>query len=308
VAEEWSVVDNLSGGRVGISVTSGWIPNDFALAPHNFAAKREVMFRQLEEVRTLWRGGAVPATDGAGKATSLRVFPRPLQPELPVWITCSGDPAVFRRAGELGDHCLTALLTQTVEEAAEKVAAYRAARAGAGHDAGAGRVTLMLHAHVGAGVDEVLARTREPLLAYLRSHIGLVETLAHSLDIEVDFDDPRWRDSLAEFAFERYYRTAAFIGTPESCLPLVDRIAAAGVDEVACLIDFGVDPGAVLGALPELAVLRAMCQEGAELGELALGRWLARRVPELAVPVRFEVEGAPAPQAAAPAHTHATLP
>ena len=33
VAEEWSVVDNISNGRVGISFASGWQVNDFALAP-----------------------------------------------------------------------------------------------------------------------------------------------------------------------------------------------------------------------------------------------------------------------------------
>jgi hypothetical protein len=33
VAEEWSVVDNLSGGRVAIAFASGWHVNDFALDP-----------------------------------------------------------------------------------------------------------------------------------------------------------------------------------------------------------------------------------------------------------------------------------
>src|SRR5436309_12774451 len=28
IAEEWSVVDNLSGGRVAISFASGWMPED----------------------------------------------------------------------------------------------------------------------------------------------------------------------------------------------------------------------------------------------------------------------------------------
>ena len=36
VAEDWSVVDNLSNGRVGLSFASGWHANDFALAPDNF--------------------------------------------------------------------------------------------------------------------------------------------------------------------------------------------------------------------------------------------------------------------------------
>ena len=33
VAEEWSVVDNLSGGRVGVAFASGWNEADFALFP-----------------------------------------------------------------------------------------------------------------------------------------------------------------------------------------------------------------------------------------------------------------------------------
>ena len=35
VAEEWAIVDNLSGGRVGISFAPGWIPEDFVLAPND---------------------------------------------------------------------------------------------------------------------------------------------------------------------------------------------------------------------------------------------------------------------------------
>lgn len=289
VAEEWSVVDNLSRGRAGISVTSGWIPNDFALAPHNFKNKREVMFRMLDEVRALWRGGTLAATDGAGKEVELRIFPRPVQPELPVWITCSGDPAVFARAGELGHHCLTALLTQPVEEAADKVRVFREARERAGLDPAAARVTLMLHTFVADGPDEALARVREPLTAYLRSHIGLMETMVKSLDLKIDIDEPQWLDYLASFAFERYYRTAALIGTPESCLAMVDRVVAADVDEVACLIDFGVDTESTLAALPRLNTLRAMCAEGAELGPTALRRHLARRIPDLRAPVELAV-------------------
>src|SRR5215218_4407232 len=33
VAEEWAMVDNLSGGRVGISFASGWHSNDFIFYP-----------------------------------------------------------------------------------------------------------------------------------------------------------------------------------------------------------------------------------------------------------------------------------
>jgi hypothetical protein len=45
---------------------------------------------------------------------------------------------------------------------------------------------------------------------------------------------------------------------------MVDRVVAAGVDEVACLIDLGMDAGAVLAALTSLATLRRLSEEGAE--------------------------------------------
>src|SRR5262249_44399179 len=59
VAEEWALVDNLSGGRVGISFASGWQPNDFVIVPQNFACRKEAMFHDIEVVRRLWRGEGV---------------------------------------------------------------------------------------------------------------------------------------------------------------------------------------------------------------------------------------------------------
>src|SRR5207248_8926905 len=36
IAEEWSVVDNLSHGRAGVSFASGWHASDFALKPDSY--------------------------------------------------------------------------------------------------------------------------------------------------------------------------------------------------------------------------------------------------------------------------------
>ena len=57
-------------------------------------------------------------------------------------------------------------------------------------------------------------------------------------------------DAILEFAFERYFETSGLFGTPEICLDMIDRCKAADVDEIACLIDFGVDTEQVLAALP----------------------------------------------------------
>ena len=59
VAEEWAFVDNISGGRIGVSFASGWHADDFVFAPENYADRKQLMLRQIETVRRLWRGEAV---------------------------------------------------------------------------------------------------------------------------------------------------------------------------------------------------------------------------------------------------------
>ncbi|MCY1022276.1 MupA/Atu3671 family FMN-dependent luciferase-like monooxygenase [Pyxidicoccus sp. MSG2] len=288
VAEEWSIIDNLSGGRVGLSVTSGWMPNDFALAPDNFEHKREVLFHSLEQVRELWRGGAVSTRDGAGNEVRLRTFPRPVQPELPVWLTCPGNPELFEKAGALGVNVLTSLASQPVEEVREKIALYRAARARAGHDPAAGTVTVMLHTFVGRDPDEVLDRVRGPLTQYLRTHLRLQQARVHSLNLQVDIDDPKWLDSLATFAFEQHYRMSALIGTPTSCLSMVDRLVEAGADELACFIDFGVDGDRVLEGLTALSELKQLAEDDSLRLHRVLSEHLDERLPGRP-PVAFEL-------------------
>ncbi len=103
VAEEWSVVDNLSGGRAGVSFASGWHADDFAIAPDPavYGRRKEAMFEAIETVRRLWCGEKVTKANGAGLDTELAIFPRPVQAELPIWLAAAGSPETFRAAGEI---------------------------------------------------------------------------------------------------------------------------------------------------------------------------------------------------------------
>jgi natural product biosynthesis luciferase-like monooxygenase protein len=268
IAEEWSVVDNLSGGRVGISFASGWQPQDFVLAPQHFADRKEVMLRQIELVRRLWRGEAIWAQGPNGEEVEVRILPRPIQPELPVWITSAGSPDTFRAAGEAGCRVLTHLLGQSLEEVAEKIATYREAWRAAGHGPGRGHVTLMLHTFVGSDEAQVKELVRAPMKAYLASSVGLIQRAAWSFPafkrattdeqgrFALDRLSAEEMDAVLDFSFERYYEGSGLLGSPARCLRLVEEVIGIGVDEVACLIDFIDDADLVLAHLPELDRLR----------------------------------------------------
>ncbi|GCD40786.1 MupA/Atu3671 family FMN-dependent luciferase-like monooxygenase [Streptomyces paromomycinus] len=250
VTEEWAAVDNLSDGRVGLSFASGWQPDDFVLAPERFADRKESMWRNIDTVRRLWEGEEILRRNGLGDEVKVSPLPRPVQSELPVWATAAGSEETFRRAGENGAHLLTHLLGQNVRELARKVGVYRAARAAAGHDEGV--VTLMLHTFVHPDMDVVREAVREPFKNYLRSSIDLMRGLAQALGLDPELH----REVLVDHAFERYFATSALFGTPESCAGFVRELSEAGVDEIACLIDFGVDEHLTTEALEHLAHLK----------------------------------------------------
>ncbi len=261
VAEEWSVVDNLSGGRVGLCVASGWHATDFVLAPQNFGAHRELMYTQLDTVRRLWAGESVTATSGSGDDVEVTLHPRPVQTEPPLYVAVVGNPDSYRRAAENGLGIVTNLMAQSVDQLARNIALYRQTRAASGH--GPGRVVVLVHTYLGADVDAVRQEAFAPFCAYLRSSLSLFDQVTTSLGVDIDLDDTPADD--VEFllgqAYARYCADRALIGTVDSSAPVVEQLLAAGADEIACFVDFGVAKEKVLDALPTLDTLRIRFQE-----------------------------------------------
>jgi natural product biosynthesis luciferase-like monooxygenase protein len=264
IAEEWSMVDNFSGGRAAISFGSGWNVNDFLFYPDRYQSRQKVMYEQIELVRRLWRGESIVETNTFGKPVDVVLYPKPVQRELPVWVTSSGSVETFRSAGRVGAHVLTHLIGQDISQLADKIAQYRQAWTEAGHP-GRGIVSLMLHTFMGTSLDAVRAAVHTPFREYLRSALSLEQLAAvgggaisggHKVapqDIPADMIE-----DLLDLTFERYFETGSLMGTVESCEPFVHRLIDAGVDEAACLVDFGAgDTEAVLRSLEVVNELRA---------------------------------------------------
>jgi natural product biosynthesis luciferase-like monooxygenase protein len=289
VAEEWAVVDNLSNGRVALSIASGWQVNDFVLAPEHYADRKQIMLRHLETLRKLWRGETVGFSGANGQDVPVRLSPRPIQAELPLWLTASGNPDTFVMAGEMGCNVLTHLLGQSTAELAKKIEAYRAAWHQRGH-AGEGQVTLMLHTFVGDNLQTVREKVRSPFTAYLRSSIDLIKNAPLSFSAfkrpletgsengqagPIGFTEEEI-DAMAGHAFERYFETSGLFGPPQRCLEMVERLRRLGVDEIACLIDFGLDTETVLAGLDGLNQVRQKANATPERSDYSLAAQIVR--------------------------------
>ncbi|HLL32468.1 MAG TPA: MupA/Atu3671 family FMN-dependent luciferase-like monooxygenase [Streptomyces sp.] len=254
VAEEWALVDQLSGGRVGICLATGWHKGDFVFHPDLYDTRREYTFGHIETLRALWRGEQVAFPGPDGQTLNVRTYPRPHQPELPLWLVHTSNPQTWLQAGRAGLNVLT--LLDSWERLEENISAYRAARTEAGLDPAAGVVTVGLHTFVGDDEAEVKRIVHDPVRSYLSSFVAQKRN-----DAAVDGESSAMSDAehkaLVDIAAEDFYQRRSLLGTPDKCAKVVQRLSDIGVGEIACLIDFGVPFDTVLGMLPKLNELRA---------------------------------------------------
>jgi len=94
----------------------------------------------------------------------------------------------------------------------------------------------MLHTYVDEDAERAGATVAGPLRAYLRSALALEYSAAAG---------------------------GSLLGSISGCAATVRTMARAGVDEIACLVDFGVDEADVLGGLERLAAARADLERAA---------------------------------------------
>lgn len=264
VAEEWAVVDNLSRGRVEVAFASGWHPNDFALMPDAYQQRNQHMLDGIEQVESLWRGEAIQRRNGSGEQIHVRTYPTPIQKNLPIWLTAAGNPETFRRAGQLGFGVLTHLFNQDIAELEQKIQVYRAARRDAGHDEHGSRIAVTLHTFVAQTIDDVRRDAGDAYCEYLRANLGLLKQLAFSqgqtMNIESLPQDEL--DEMLRWLLDKFVGGRSLMGTVDTCAETCRQLARIGVNEVACLMDFGPDTDDVLANLPILGQLN---QEVAKL-------------------------------------------
>ena len=281
IAEDWSVIDNLTNGRAGLGIASGWQPDDFVLRPENAPPNNKAaMFDTIEKIRALWRGETVEFPNGNGKDCAILTQPRPVSKELPIWLTIAGNPDTWREAGEIGANVLTHLLGQSIDEVAGKIKIYHQALRDNGHDPDDFNVTLMLHTYVAETREKARDVARGPMKEYLTAAAVLIKQYAWTfpafkrpkgvdnpfeLDLEVLTEEDM--EGILEFAFQRYFEDSGLFGTVEDCLNRVEQLKRIGVTEIGCLIDYGIAPEVVLEGLKPLAEVHRRANEESGVGD-----------------------------------------
>lgn len=223
VAEDYALVDRLSGGRLDMGVGSGTLPVEFAGFGIDPAEKRDRLDESLAALERLWTGSE---RELAGKyvaigGMSLNVVPTQ-SPMPPIYVATTRPEGAYA-VGRSGRHLLTIASASLprLDDLAPILAAYGRGLAEGGHDRAQAQAAVNILTHVAESDELARARASGPLGRFVASHGD-----AGGLGGEALFDR----------LLER--RTALF-GAPSRVAATLDELAGMGADEVILWMSFG---------------------------------------------------------------------
>jgi alkanesulfonate monooxygenase SsuD/methylene tetrahydromethanopterin reductase-like flavin-dependent oxidoreductase (luciferase family) len=222
VAEQYSMVDRLTGGRLNLGVGSGYIPLEFQGFGVDPATKRERFDVALETLLAAFRGE--PITIPGPHGGTVRVNVTPLQqPHPPLTVAVQRREALaFVAQRGLSVAMVPYATVQDLPELADQIREYRR------HLPDGVRTTVSVALHLYAGAHPEIARAA--LQRYLDSRLATQSAFYQDKVRK----DPRHADArtIEKSGF-------ALIGTAEDVAARLGAFRAAGVDEVLGIFDFG---------------------------------------------------------------------
>ena len=100
-------------------------------------------------------------------------------------------------------------------------------------------------------IDETVLCARGLFKSFHKDRIEV--PVLRGVDLDISQLGEAQIDELLEYLFSKFLGDRSLLGTPESCIKLGHQLIEIGVNELACLIDFGPDPDVIMAGLPLLA-------------------------------------------------------
>jgi natural product biosynthesis luciferase-like monooxygenase protein len=230
VAEQYAMVDVLSGGRLNLGLGSGYLSHEFAGFGLELDEKHERFDEALEIVLKAWTGERFSYQGRYHHVRDVKLNVVPVQkPRPPVWIAILRNPA----AAQVGKKGFPIMMipyatTEHVAELAEAVTAFRDSFVDSGGDPQEATVPFGLHTYVSDSVERATAEAREAMDRYVRTRL-----YARQRPFETLVD-----------------RNLIAFGSPDDVIQVARLYEQAGLTDFLAITNFG--------GLPHDRVLRSM--------------------------------------------------
>jgi alkanesulfonate monooxygenase SsuD/methylene tetrahydromethanopterin reductase-like flavin-dependent oxidoreductase (luciferase family) len=172
-AEDYAMVDLLSGGRLDLGVGSGYLKHEYAGFGLDMSDKRERFEEALAVVRRAWSGERFSHRGRYFTVEDVKLNVLPLQkPHPPVSVAIlSNDRAAVVGGQGFPIMMIPYATTERLEELAETVVAFRGAYLGQGGQSERATVHFALHTHCADSTEEARREAAEAIDRYVRTRL-----------------------------------------------------------------------------------------------------------------------------------------
>jgi len=215
-AEEYAMVDVLSGGRLDFGVGRGTPPElvGFGVKEDN----RDLLVEALEVVKMAWSEGKISYNGKYYQIPGVSLNVTPVQKPTPPLFFAALSEGSYKVAGEKGYPILGIPYAscKDIGEMKQKITFYKNTLADSGHNPGAFDVVQCFHSHVAATDREAEKNAREGMVPYLSARLAV---------------RPRNYDEL-------YRDGMIMVGDPRRCIEQIEEIRETGTNYIIFMMNF----------------------------------------------------------------------
>ncbi len=239
IAEQFAMVDLMSGGRLEFGAGRGFVAYDFEVHGVPIEEGQERTMESLDVIIKAWSGEKFSHEGKYYRYHDLEIWPHPVQrPTPPIWIAATANPASFENVGRRGHNLLSVAYLRSLEELGKLTKIYRDARSAAGHDMAKTRIATHYQVVLAESRAEARQLAHDALVRYMQLSI-IAQSAAKSFVIR-----PESR-ALAErgegIDIDKLVDEGRVLaGTPDDVVAILERARdELGMTSADCTFTFG---------------------------------------------------------------------
>lgn len=237
LAEEFAMLDCLSGGRLDFGIGRGFQKIEYDAFERNMADSR-VLFEEAHAIIIkAWTQERFSHEGKFRTVENLRVIPKPVQKLPPVYVAAIFTPDSFEWTGRQGYNLMVVPYAVAKPEIlAGNLKLFTDSRIANDHNSEPD-ILGVYHFYCGETAEKAREEAREPMMRYLAIAGSANEESAYSQQYAAY---TKLREGFKMMDYDRYlYPQRVIFGDPDQCVERIAQIRATGITNIGLIGNFG---------------------------------------------------------------------
>lgn len=236
VAEEYAMLDCLSGGRLEFGIGRGFQKMEYDAFERDMADSRLLFEESHDVIIKAWTEDHFSYQGKFRKVQDLTVIPKPVQKIPPIYVACIFTEESFEWTGKMGYNLMTVpYASPDPEFLIGRINRFRDSRKAHGYTTEA-EVLGVYHFYCGETPEKAKEEPREAMLRYVQSVVAANKEAAYSDQYKMYKALPQ---AFQGFSYDYLYPHKVIFGDPDQCVERIKQIQTFGVTNVSLLVNFG---------------------------------------------------------------------